>query len=58
MKKFLNFEGHENRTGGSKVTALLLKGWILPIALVEFHREGSVPAACAAGLFFDMLNSS
>ena len=31
IKTFLNPEGHQNRITGSKVTAILLKGWILPI---------------------------
>ena len=31
IKTFLNPEGHQNRFTGSKVTAILLKGWILPI---------------------------
>ena len=31
IKKFLNPEGHQNPINGSKVTAILLKGWILPI---------------------------
>ena len=31
IKNFLNPEGHQNPISGSKVTAILLKGWILPI---------------------------
>ena len=31
IKTFLNPEGHQHRITGSKVTAILLKGWILPI---------------------------
>ena len=31
IKNFLNPEGHQNRISGSKVTAILLKWWILPI---------------------------
>jgi hypothetical protein len=31
MKNFLNPEGHQNPLSGSKVTAILLKGWIWPI---------------------------
>ena len=31
IKKCLNPEGHQNSNSGSKVTAILLKGWILPI---------------------------
>ena len=56
FKEILNPEGHPNCITDSKVTAILLNGWILPFAmeqcnaLVEHHREGSVPAACAAGL--------
>ena len=28
--EILNLEGHQNRCIGSKVTAILLNGWILP----------------------------
>ena len=31
IKNFLNPEGHKNLISGSKVTAILLKGWIRPI---------------------------
>ena len=31
IKNFLNLEGHQNRISGSKVTAILLNGWILPV---------------------------
>ena len=31
IKNFLNPEGHQNPMSGSKVTPILLKGWILPI---------------------------
>ena len=31
IKTFLNPEGHQNPISGSKVTVILLKGWILPI---------------------------
>ena len=30
--EILNLEGHPNRIAGSKVTAILLNWWILPIA--------------------------
>ena len=33
IKNFLNPEGHQNRITGSKVTGILLKGWILPISI-------------------------
>ena len=31
IKNFLNPEGHQNPISGSKVMAILLEGWILPI---------------------------
>jgi hypothetical protein len=31
IKNFLNPKDHQNPINGSKVTAILLKGWILPI---------------------------
>ena len=31
IKTFLNPEGHQNLINGSKVTAILLKGWISPV---------------------------
>jgi hypothetical protein len=31
IQNFLNPKGHQNQINGSKVTAILLKGWILPI---------------------------
>ena len=51
FKEILNPEGHPNRITGSKVTAILLNGGFCP--MVELHREGSAPAACAAGLLLD-----
>ena len=30
IETFLNAKGHQNPINGSKVTAVLLKGWILP----------------------------
>ena len=32
LKKILNLEGHPNRIKGSKVTAILLNWWTLPIS--------------------------
>ena len=29
--EILNLEGHQNNTTGSRVAAILLNGWILPI---------------------------
>ena len=31
FEEILNLEGHQNRTTGSRVTAILLNGWIFPI---------------------------
>ena len=49
FKEILNPEGHPNCITGSKVKTIFLNGGFCP--LVELHREGSAPAACAAGLF-------
>ena len=38
IKNFLNPEGHQNPISGSKVTAISLKGWILPIGRVALGR--------------------
>ena len=46
IKTFLNPEGHQNRISGSKVKAILLKGWILPIggaSSVEGLRSTELP---------------
>ena len=51
----LNLEGHLNRCIGSKVTAILLNGWILPTGGAASGRV--CPAACAAGLFFSWTGS-
>ena len=50
FEKILNTEGHQNRITGSKVTQILLNGWILPIGGASLVRD--VPAACAAGFYF------
>ena len=39
IKNFLNPEGHQNPISGSKVTAILLKGWILLVYRAS-AREG------------------
>ena len=31
IKSFLNLDGHQNSISVSKVMAILLKGWVLPI---------------------------
>ena len=38
FREILNSEGHPNGITGSKVLAILLNGWILPVGGV--HREG------------------
>ena len=52
FKEILNLEGHPNCIAGSKVTGILLNGWILPPKNGwSFSGEGSASAACAPGLF-------
>jgi hypothetical protein len=46
IKTILNPKGHQNRISGSKVTVILLKGWILPIggaSAVEGLRSTALP---------------
>ena len=50
IKNFLNPEGHQSCIIDSKVMAILVKGYILPIGGVA--SGGSAPAACPAGLFY------
>ena len=47
--EILNLEGHLNHCIGSKVTAILLNGWILPTGGVASGRV--CHAAYAAGVF-------
>ena len=42
--EILNTEGHPNRITGSKVTAILLNGWILPVGGVASGRVCAQPA--------------
>ena len=49
IKNFLNPEGHQNPISGLKGTAILLKGWIFPIAGAspgEGHRLQPAQQAC------------
>ena len=48
LLEIINLEGHQNCCIGSKVTAILLNGWILPTGGVASGRV--CPAAWAAGL--------
>ena len=53
IKTFLNPEEHQNRIRGSKVTAILLKGWILPIgeaSSVEGLRSTGLPRLVSSSL--------
>ena len=53
IKTFLNPEGHQNRIRGSKVTAILLKGWILPIggaSAVEGLQSTRLPRLVFVGV--------
>ena len=49
--KILNLKGHQNCIAGSRVTTIFAE-WKGFCILVEWYREGSAPAACAADLFF------
>ena len=44
LKEILNLKGHPNRITGSKVTAILLNGWILPVGGVASGRVCAQPA--------------
>ena len=44
FKEILNLEGHPNRIAGSKVTVILLNGWILPIGGASLGRVCAQPA--------------
>ena len=44
ISEILNLEGHPNRTAGSKVMAILLNVWILPIGVVASSRVCAQPA--------------
>ena len=48
IKNFLNPKGHQNRISGSKVTVILLKGWILPTGGAS-AGEG-LPCSLCSGL--------
>ena len=38
FKEILNLEGHLNRITGSRVTAILLNGWVLPVGGIALGR--------------------
>ena len=41
FSEILNLEGHQNRFIGSKVTRILLNGWILPTGWASSERVGA-----------------
>ena len=45
INNFINIKGHQNPIIGSKVTVILLKGWILPI----FGVASGAVCACSLG---------
>ena len=53
FKAILNIEGHPNRITGSKVTATLLNGWILPIGRASAVK--GLPLQPAQHAFFKIL---
>ena len=60
MKTFLNPEGHHNRITDSKVTAILLKRWILPIggtSAVEGLRSTGLPRLVFKYVFMNMFRT-
>ena len=44
FQEIINLEGHPNRNTGSKVTAILLNLWILPVGGVASGRVCAQPA--------------
>ena len=42
-KEILNLKGHLNRTTGSRVMAILLTGWILPIGGASVCYQQGLP---------------
>ena len=51
IKSFLNSEGHQNPINGSKVMAILLKGWIWPIGEASAGQGLRLQPAQQAYLF-------
>ena len=51
IKHILNPKGHQNPISGSKVTAILLKGWILPIGGASAGEGQHLQPAHQAYLF-------
>ena len=55
IKNFLNPEGHQNPLSGSKVTVILLKGWILSIGGAS-PGEGLQSTGLPCIVFFFLFN--
>ena len=51
IKNCLNPEGHQNPISGSKVTVILLQGWILPIGGVAIGKGRPLQPAQQACLY-------
>ena len=47
LKEILNLEAHPNCITGSKVTAILLNRWILPIGGVSAVKDLGLQPACS-----------
>ena len=61
IKSFLNLKGHQNPISGSKVTAILLKGWIWPVGEAsagEGLRLQPAQQACLCSNSVSMVNLS
>ena len=52
--KILNLEGHPNRIIGSKVMAIFLNGWILPIIGMGLRLQPAHCAVCSRLVFLEM----
>ena len=55
IKNFLNPKGHQNPIDGSKVTAILLRGWILPIGAASAGEGLRLQRAQQACLYLILL---
>ena len=58
IKNFLNPEVHQNPFSGSKVTAILLKGWIWPIGGASSGGGSALQPAQQACLINKVIESS
>ena len=56
IKNILNPKGHQNSIGGSKVTAILLKGWILALGGASSGEGLRLQPAQQACLYYGTSN--